>query len=289
MTTPSNTVMAFCAYCGSELEANASFCQVCGKPVQPPATQPGASAPGAPELASPGKIGVTQAVRMREESDRVMSVAWIFLPLLGVVFGIVDVASIFILGLGALFLAFGLVMVDLLLFLAFWYLLISRRNNHFRRDKLLRDGLVEYLRQEAAAMGKTNDINVELATMNSINGEASAEEKEKSAVLWIILDIVTFGLLGLYILYFLTKDPYKHDSRQQAFMQQVQSALSKLGKTAVNPSWKVLPSRSYFLYLVLSIITFGLFEFYWNYALIVDLNNHFKAQWQLEDSILAAI
>ena len=282
--------MAFCAYCGSKLEPNASFCQVCGKPVQPLTTQPGASAPGAPELTSPAKVGVSQAVRMREESDRVMSVAWVFLPLLGAVFGIVDIVSIFILGFfGALFLTFGLAVVDLLLFLAFWYLLISRRNNHFKRDKLLRDRLVEYLRQEAAATGKTNDINAELATMNSINGEASAEEKERSAVLWIVLDIVTFGIMGLYILYFLTKDPYKHDSRQQGFMQQVQSALSKLGKTVVNPSWKVLPSRSYFLYLVLSIITFGLFEFYWNYTLIVDLNNHFKAQWQLEDSILAAI
>lgn len=226
---------------------------------------------------------------MREKSDRVMSVAWIFLPLVGVAFGIGGFASFYVFGLGGIFVMLGLMVVEIVLIAAFWYFLISRRNDHFRRDKVLRSALVEYIRQEGEATGRSSQLSTEIATMNSINGEASADETEKSAVLWIILSIVTFGLLGLYVLYFLTKDPYKHDSRQQGFMQQAQSALVKLGKTVVNPSWKALPSRSFFLYFVLSIITFGLFEYYWYYTLIVDFNNHFKAQWQLEDSIMAAI
>ena len=39
--------------------------------------------------------------------------------------------------------------------------------------------------------------------MITINGEASGEETEKSAVLWIILTIITFGIAGLYVLYLL--------------------------------------------------------------------------------------
>lgn len=236
-----------------------------------------------------GKISIGEAVRMRDHSDRVMSVAWILLPFVGIAFGIVGVVSIFVIGLGGFAVLLGLSIVDIVLVVSFWYFLISRRNNHFKRDKVLRDGLVSYFIQEAAAKGKSNDISTEIATMNAINGEASAEETQKSAVLWIVLSIVTLGLLGLYVLYFLTKDPYRHDSRQQGFMQQTQSALTKLGKTVVNPSWKALSSRSFALYFVLSIVTLGLFEFYWFYTLIVDFNGHFKAQWQLEDSIMAAI
>ncbi|MDG6987797.1 MAG: DUF4234 domain-containing protein [Nitrososphaerota archaeon] len=288
--------MTSCPKCGKEVSNEVAFCPSCGynlKAHQAPIASPGAPPPssGAHPGASTnaGKAGVSQAVKMREKSDRVMSVAWIFLPLVGVAFGIGGFASFYVFGLGGIFVMLGLMVVEIVLIAAFWYFLISRRNDHFRRDKVLRSALVEYIRQEGEATGRSSQLSTEIATMNSINGEASADETEKSAVLWIILSIVTFGLLGLYVLYFLTKDPYKHDSRQQGFMQQAQSALVKLGKTVVNPSWKALPSRSFFLYFVLSIITFGLFEYYWYYTLIVDFNNHFKAQWQLEDSIMAAI
>jgi hypothetical protein len=71
-----------------------------------------------------------------------------------------------------------------------------------------------------------------------------------------------------------------------AFMQQVQSAFSKFEKTVVFPFWKSLPDRSYFLYLILWFIT-GLFSLYWNYVLITDFNDHFRAQWQVEDQLLA--
>ena len=218
-----------------------------------------------------------------------MSVGWIFLPLVGIVLGLVGVA----LDIARPFAGIGFTavfsLVDLVLVVAFWYFLISRRNNHFRRDKLERQGLIDYIKQQVSASGMPNQVDSELATMNAINGEANAQEQEKSAVLWIILSIVTFGIAGLYVLYFLTRDPYNHDKRQQSFMQQAQTAFEKLGKTVVNPSWKALPSRSFVLYLIISIVTFGIFEFYWYYSLITDFNNHFKAQWQLEDSMLAVM
>lgn len=155
------------------------------------------------------------------------------------------------------------------------------------RDRILRDGILNHIREESGRSGGL--FAAELATMTSIHSEANAEEEEKSATLWIILSLVTFGIAWLYVLYFLTRDPHRHDSRQQPFMQQVQMALSKLGKTVVVPSWKTIPSRSFFLYFILSILTLGLFEFYWYYVLIKDFNEHFKAQWSFEDQLAYAI
>jgi len=51
--------------------------------------------------------------------------------------------------------------------------------------------------------------------------------------------------------------------------------MTKLGKVVVNPSYKALPSGSFVLYYILSIITLGLFEFYWYYVLTKDFNEHF--------------
>lgn len=243
-----------------------------------------------------GKNTITEAVRIRRESDEIMSALWILSPLLGfvaffaILFGSLALGAATSSGTGLLaggiFGFVAAVVVALILFVLPWYKLIRRRNDHFRRDRMLRDGLINYVRGLAAERGMETKMSTELATMTSIHSEANGEEDEKSAVLWIILSIISFGLLGLYVWYFLTKDPHKHDVRQLAFMQQVQSAFSKLEKTVVFPFWKSLPSRSFFLYLVLTWLT-GLFGLYWNYVLITDFNDHFRAQWQVEDQLLA--
>ncbi len=225
-----------------------------------------------------------------------MSALWILSPLLG----IIAFVAILIAGLslravaptGTGILAGGIIgfvgalIVLVILFTLPWYKLMKRRNGHFRRDRLLREGLINYVRGLATERAMEVKMSTELATMTSIHSEANGEEDEKSPVLWIVLSIITFGLLGLYVWYFLTRDPHNHDVKQLAFMQQVQSAFSKLEKTVVFPFWKSLPGRSFFLYLVLTWLT-GLFGLYWNYVLITDFNDHFRAQWQVEDQLLA--
>ncbi len=231
-----------------------------------------------------------------------MSALWILSPLLGVVaFFIILLASLTfaatitgpgpgprpgLLAGGIFGLITGLTVL-VILFVLPWYKLIRRRNQHFRRDRMLREGLINYVRGLAAERGMEVKMSTELATMTSVHSEANGEEDEKSPILWVILSIISFGLLGLYVSYFLTKDPHKHDVRQSAFMQQVQSAFSKLEKTVVFPFWKSLPDRSFFLYLILTWLTTGFFGLYWNYVLITDFNDHFKAQWQVEDQLLA--
>src|SRR5438132_13032307 len=98
-------------------------------------------------------------------------------------------------------------------------------------------------------------MNIELATMTSIHSESNGEEDEKSPVLWVVLSIITFGLLGLYVWYFLTKDPHKHDVRQLAFMQQFESAFSTLEKTVVFPFCYSLSDRCYLLRLISTCLT----------------------------------
>jgi hypothetical protein len=224
-----------------------------------------------------------------------MSALWILSPLLGFVGFFVILFGGFAIGFGAgsrtggltggLIGLIGGVIVLIILSLLPWYKLIRRRSEHFRRDRILREGLITYIRGIASERGIEAQMNTEIATMMTVHSESSGEEEEKSAILWIVLSIITFGLVGIYVSYFLTKDPHGHDVRQLAFMQQVQSSFQKLQKTIVFPFWKAIPSRSFFLYLVLTWLT-GLFALYWNYALISDFNNHFKAQWQIEDQLI---
>jgi hypothetical protein len=234
------------------------------------------------------KATILEAVRIRGETDQIVSPLWILSPLLGIVVSIVMMIlgwlvspeAMLVLSLAGFIIAIVIAVYPL-------YLLIKRRSTHFRRDATLRSGIIEYLK--ARATGQKVDINSEVATMNVVHSESLGEEREKSAVVWIVLSIVTLGILGLYVLYFLTKDPPNHDHRQLAFMQQAQSAASKLGMTIVVPTWKSLPDRSFFLYFILTIITAGFFGIYWYYVLIKDFNEHFKAQWVFEDQLVSTI
>jgi len=234
------------------------------------------------------KATISEAVRMRGETDRIVSPLWMLAPLLSIVVSIV----MMILGLlispeAMLLLALVGSIIAIVIAVYPLYLLIKRRSAHFRRDATLRSGIIEYLKARAAS--QKVGIDSEVATMNVVHSESLGEEREKSAVVWIVLSIVTLGILGIYVLYFLTKDPPNHDHRQLAFMQQAQSAASKLGVTMVVPTWKSLPDRSFFLYFVLTIVTAGFFGIYWYYVLFKDFNEHFKAQWVFEDQLVSTI
>src|SRR5260370_2628511 len=208
-----------------------------------------------------GKNLISEAIRIRRETDDVMSALWILSPVLGFVGFFVLLFGGFVIGFGAgsriggmtggLIGLIGGVIVLIILSLLPWYKLIRRRSEHFRRDRILREGLITYIRGIASERGIEAQMNTEIATMMTVHSESSGEEEEKSAILWIVLSIITFGLVGIYVSYFLTKDPHGHDVRQLAFMQQVQSSFQKLQKTIVFPFWKAMPSRSFFLSLVL--------------------------------------
>jgi len=235
-------------------------------------------------------IDLRSMIKERSRTDEVLSSAWLAAPLIAVALGIAA-GLLYMPGLGAaevfIFIVFGAEVAALVIQAMLIYKLVRRRSLHFRRDAALREALIKYVQQLASSLGKETEVTVELATMNTIHSEAKAEEPWKGPVLWALLSIfIPFAIL--YVLYFLTKDPPRHDRRQSSFLQQAQSALSKLGKPVVYPSWRQLPERSFFLYLVLTIIT-GFFALYWYYVLIKDFNEHFKAQWVFEDELLRAV
>jgi hypothetical protein len=234
------------------------------------------------------KATILEAVRMRGETDRIVSPLWMLSPLLGIVIFSVFAIVGFVLGLpfGA---TVGLIILGVFVAIIIsaypLYLLIKRRSAHFRRDAMLRGGIIEYVKARVAS--QKVDISSEMATMNVVHSESLGEEREKSAVMWTILSVI-IPFIVIYVWYFLTKDPSNHDHRQLAFMQQAQSAASKLGITMVVATWKSLPDRSFFLYFILTIIT-GLFAIYWYYVVFKDFNEHFKAQWIFEDQLVSTI
>lgn len=237
------------------------------------------------------------------ESDYEMSPAWILVPLIPIVglivFFTVLFGTLFTLSgpspAGGLFVAlFGLLIffqiVGLIAGIVYAYMLyklVNRRNKHFQRQLFLYDDLANLAKELATKKGV--DISLSLNNMQRTNQEARFEETEKSAALWAI---VTFfiGITAIYVYYFLMRDFYKHERREDMFIEDLNRSLMAAGITVNLPRRTLpIPDRSFVLYFILSIITLGIFSIYWLYVLLTDPNSHFRQQALTEDTIIQQV
>ena len=269
-------------------------------------------------------------LRTRLENDRQMSTGWIAFPLLlilsVIVFFVIILAEIF----GYIFsaapgatlsyadllrtiaptvLVYSIVAFVLNIVIAYMiYKLVQRRNTHFTRQSLLYEDLADAAEELVTKKGVQMTAAISLNNLDRIAREARVYEPEKSAALWVILILAGTslpaatllaapsgaGLLPLlavlYVYYFLMKDFYRHERREDQFIKDLLGALAISGLSVSLPYRNPpLPERSFALYLVLSVVTVGFFWAYWVHVLLNDPNNHFRQQMLIEDTIMAQL
>ena len=254
----------------------------------------------------PGEVVVRSkiygAMKMRDATDEIVNTRWAIAILVLQV--LVPIITIYFLigGMNFNFSAAVNILITLGIFLAvvamvivqsaLIYKLVKRRDEHFRRDGFMRQGMIEYL--DAMSIKKKIDINVERWTMNSMH--YSVIETDRGAAIWAMMVglMSIIPLLGtlilLYCLHFLTTDAQNHDRRQRDFNSQFQLSMLKLGKIdSVSYDWYPLPKRDTSIYIILAIFTLGFALPYWWYLNIVDMNTHFNNQWKFESQIIHMI
>ena len=249
---------------------------------------------------------------MRIETDSQMSVGWLIVPFLPIIFIVLFIVSIIIGALASVptfnsttgtpttatapfLVAFGVfflllfigIIVAAILSAVMLYKLAKRRNTHFQRQLLLYEDLLNMAKEVSSKRGV--DVSMHLNNMDRTLREARIDETEKSAALWTILSLIT-GIATLYIFYYLMKDFFKHERREDQFFEDLNRTLAAAG-VPVNLPRRTLPvpDRSFILYFILSLITVQIFSIYWIYVLLTDPNNHFRQQWMIEDTIIAQI
>jgi hypothetical protein len=172
------------------------------------------------------------------------------------------------------------------------YKLIQREQEHFARMRRFNDDLYKLAEEQAEDSGRANEVSSELTELRGLNEDFQRLEagKERSAALWTILSLITLGLLYFYVYYFLHKDLVVHQRAEAEYIEKASALLNKLGigKHPVSVE-QVVPDRSYALYLLLSIVTLGIFGIYWNYTFFKDGNQHFLEHRRFEDQLMGII
>jgi hypothetical protein len=249
---------------------------------------------------------VEELVSWRATTDRRMGNGWMLIPLLPIVLVIVLVAAFagtimpIIPNLRDLresaassslaaelvgFYALAIVSFYVVLFLSSLalYYLIDRRNSHFKRQRLLFRTLVKYV--EAGA----KPVHSRTSRLTELCEDSTFYEQERSSGIWAILNLFVTPIVSLVVAFNLTQDLCRHDLRQINFQENLITALTSI---EVAPLSHVSPKplkRDAMLFLLLTIMTAGLFWIYWFYALLKDYNEHFASQALFEDRVLAAL
>jgi hypothetical protein len=173
----------------------------------------------------------------------------------------------------------------LAVFLVLVYKLIERRNWHFKRQQALFSDLLALLGTEAAGRNVEAEFQARIAPAQSTLDEINAKETQREALLWAITCFFVGALLP-FVIYFLMKDYYNHERREERFLQQLSIAASSAGfNFPYFGRARQLPNRSFAIFAVLTVVTYGLFTMYWLYRLINDPNEHFESQWDIEDRL----
>jgi hypothetical protein len=242
--------------------------------VPDPGDEPAAVAAQAARPQTPATADMTQlvtridrAVKQRRDSDTTLMNYWLY-------FFVVSWVTLGIYGLVLFFKRIG--RIDKF---------TSRKRDYY-------SSLIDWTERYAQQQGKQDAVHHEL---QDLRGEIAAAYKGNlrpiNVVAAFLLSIVTVGLYGLYVLYRINRYWWDAQVVEQDFDDQISQAWTKLDLIRYPITFTADQSkrRSYALYLILTIVTFGFFGIWWDSRIQVDPDNLYNEFHSIEDTVLQTV
>jgi hypothetical protein len=169
---------------------------------------------------------------------------------------------------------------------------ISRIDGFSTRKQLYYTSLLEWTERHARQQNREDAVHHEIADLrNEIEAAYKGNLRQINAGISFVLTIVTLGIYGIYVLYRLNRYWWDSQVLEQDFDDKLSQVWTKLELMRYPLSFKVDQSkrRSYALYLILSIVTFGIWAIVWDYKIQVDPDNLYDSFHSVEDTVLQTV
>ena len=168
---------------------------------------------------------------------------------------------------------------------AYWlYMLHQRRNDHFERQQKFFGIISNILNQ------KKPDSEANKMFANSLES-IKLQEIQRNAIFWAVLYVIPIAniISSLFSYLTLMKVYYEHEIHENRCIEDLRVILNQYNLSYTYERTYSLPRRHRLLYIILSIITFGLFGLYWHYILMKDPNTHFTEHHELESQLISLL
>jgi Domain of unknown function (DUF4234) len=169
---------------------------------------------------------------------------------------------------------------------------INRIDRFGRRKQAYYEALIDWTERYSQQQGKEDDVYHMLADMRSETSAAyKGDLRQIKAGVSFLLTLVTVGIYGLYVLYRMNRYWWDAQVVEQEFDDKLSQTWTTLGLMRYPVSFKLDQGkrRSYPLYLILSIVTVGIWGIVWDYNIHTDPDNLFGEFHSIEDTVLQTI
>lgn len=108
--------------------------------------------------------------------------------------------------------------------------------------------------------------------------------------IWLLLSIFGGrGIVEIVAYIFLDGDLVKHDTAEGGAESELSTIFTRLGQAVPQPDpARIKGKHRYVARVIVSVVTLGIYAFWWTYNLMIEPNRHFEINWGWEDSLAQA-
>jgi len=171
------------------------------------------------------------------------------------------------------------------------YQLVRRSRDHNARRLELLDAATALAWQRAEATGISNELQ---PNFNRISAELDVLRRQctqfRDPVVWMLLAIVGSGIVQIILYILLNGDLVDHDRAEGAVEHELSTIYTRLGAAVPAPDPSRMKARhNYVGRIVATLLTFGIYSFWWQYDTMTEANEHYDHNWRWEDSLAASV
>lgn len=176
--------------------------------------------------------------------------------------------------------------------LIIYYRRMTRIDRFSERKKQYYEAVMEWTERFAERNGRTDDVHFMLGDMRSeVQAAYRGDLRKINAGISFLLTIVSLGIYGFYVLYRVNRYWWDAQVLEEEFDDRLSQTWGKLGlmryPLSLTPDQGT--RRSYALYLILSIVTLGIWGVVWDYKTYTDPEKVYPEMHAIEDTVLQTV
>lgn len=169
------------------------------------------------------------------------------------------------------------------------YQLVRRSRDHNLRRIEMLDAATTFAWQQAEAKGLTNDLQPNFSRISVELGVLRHQSTQfRDPLVWTLLSI--FGVVHIILYILLDGDLVVHDRAEGAIEHELSTIYTRLGAPVPAPDPTRMKARhNYVGRVIATLLTCGVYGYFWLYNVMVETNMHYEHNWRWEDGLAASV
>ena len=171
------------------------------------------------------------------------------------------------------------------------YQLVRRMRDHNRRRLDLLEGSIAFAWDQVQSRpGLADELRPYFERMaGNLRVMQQMTSEFRDPTVWTVLAVVANGIVQIVAFILLDGDLVRHTAAERAVEHDLAFVYSQLGKQLPVPSRPTKENHNYVARVIVSIVTIGIYTFWWYYDVMEEPNRHFIEDWAWEDQLGTAV